>query len=392
MLKVLSITSIRSDFDLLSPLYDLFQDDSSIEFKLLVCGAHCSPSFGLTSRYIRDKQYPVLAEVESLVDGDSYSSRLKSAAVMLISSIDCIKNYNPNLIIVTGDREDCLMGSIIGSYLNIPVLHMYGGDHACDGHIDNPVRHAVSKLSTAHFVSHKKHKERLLSLGEEDKRIFQVGSISLDRFKNISRNKPCDYSIEEIDSSLSGEQKLALIIYHSLGDSVENSLSAVENMLMSLLSKGYKCAVLGTNSDPGHTDVIAKYNEIARSYPSKVLLLGTLTNDHFITLFDRCDLLIGNSSAGILEAASLKKPVINVGLRQSGRLSPPNVIFCQIHSSSILDAINKVETESFKEICAAVKNPYGDGFSAEKALSLIKSIDFPGLLRKTTDPLEVSIQ
>ena len=282
MLKILSVTSIRSDFDLLSPLYDLLQADSTVDLQLLVCGAHCSSSFGSTVNYIKDKNYPILVEVESLIDSDSYSSRLKSAAVMLISSIDSVKSYSPDLIMVTGDREDCLMGAIIGSYLNIPVLHFYGGDHASDGHVDNPVRHAVSKLSTVHFVSHESHKARLLSLGEENKRIFVVGSISLDRFKNVSIGKTSPPS--NVKAAVLHE-KSAIVIYHSLGENIEDPVQAIQNILTSLLDNGYECSILSTNSDPGHSDLIKKYNEIARLYPDKILMLGSLSNDKFIDLF-----------------------------------------------------------------------------------------------------------
>ena len=385
-MKILSITSIRSDFDLLSPLYDLFIADSSIEFKLLVSGSHLSHSFGLTVNHIVSKNYPILLEVESLISADTSSSRLKTASVMLISSVDSIKSFSPDLIIITGDREDCLMGAIIGSYLGIPTLHMYGGDHCTDGHVDNPIRHAVSKLSSAHFVSHELHKKRLLCMGETSDRIFTIGSISLDRFSN-SAPQASSGSPSIFDNFLCQSNKRALVIYHSLGIDVEDPSYTIDNIISSLVECNYNMVILSTNSDPGHASVLSKYHELSERYSERISLQQSLPNEMFIQLFSSCDILIGNSSAGILEASTFKKPVVNVGLRQTGRIAPDNVVFTSVHKADIISSIKETELISFKSTCDSIVNPYGDGNSAKRALHLIKTINFSTLLRKTSDPL-----
>ena len=389
-MKILSITSIRSDFDLLSPLYDLFLDDTDLDFKLLVCGSHLSASFGHTVDHIRSRGYPILVEIESLIDSDSPSSRLKSASIMLISSIDTIRTYSPDILIVTGDREDCLMGALTGAYLGIPVIHMYGGDHACDGHVDNPVRHAVSKLSTAHFVTHETHKQRLLSLGEDNERIFVVGNISLDRFCHHLKQFPESKTSPHINHFSGANLRSALVIYHSLGHDVEDPLTTMQNILESLVQSGYQSFVLSTNTDPGHLSVVNACKKLSSRHPDRVTLLGTLPNIEFIQLYRDCDLLIGNSSSGILEASTLHKPAINVGLRQQGRLAPSNVIFSSTQTSDIISAIQQVNHPSFVDACRLVRIPYGDGKSANNAYNLIKTIDFHHLLRKTSDPIDVN--
>ena len=380
-MKVLSFSSIRSDFDLLAPLYKLFVADQTIDFKLLICGAHCSPTFGSTFEFIKQQGFPILAKLESLLDSDSPSSRIKSASIMLISAIDIIASWEPDLIIVTGDREDCLMGSIIGNYLSIPVLHFYGGDHASDGHVDNPVRHAVSKLSTAHFVTHSEHKRRLIAIGEEDHRIHVIGNISLDRFRHLP--------IVSSEEKLLATRKTALVIYHPLGNNVEPATQAISNILDALMQNGYDCHVSSPNSDHGNRDVISTLATYVRNYPNQIFSFISLSNDKFVQLFSKCDVLIGNSSAGILEAASLRKPVINVGLRQTGRLAPENVIFTDTSKKNILKSLDLVDTSEFKQRCSIINNPYGDGQSAPRALSLIKSLDFSAMLRKTSDPLDL---
>jgi UDP-hydrolysing UDP-N-acetyl-D-glucosamine 2-epimerase len=381
-MKILSITSIRSDFDLLSPLYELFESDPAIDFKLLVCGAHCSPTFGSTISYIQEQRFSILAKIDSLLDSDSRSSRVKSASVMLISSIDIISGWNPNLIIVAGDREECLMGAIAGAYIGIPVLHFYGGDHSCDGHIDNPVRHAVSKLSTVHFVTHQSHKDRLLAIGEESERTFVIGNISLDRFLRLKHLSASPSPIQATDKS-------ALVIFHPLGDEIEPGSTAISNILEALIDEGYLCHISSPNSDPGNREILRVIAQYAEKYPSNIRPFGSLPNNVFIDLFASASVLIGNSSAGILEAPSLKKPVINVGLRQSGRLAADNVIFTGISKPAISTALKIVRTKEFIKACSSVVNPYGDGFSAIRALNLIKSINFLSILRKKADPLSL---
>ena len=182
-MKILALTSIRSDYDLLSPLYKLLHNDKSIDFKLLVSGAHLSKEFGYTVQFIKQDGFDTLLEIETLINSDTLKSKLKTASIFLLNVIDVISHYNPDVLLYAGDREDVVIGGLLGTYLHIPTIHFYGGDHELDGHEDTVIRHATSKLSTYHFVSNKQHYNRLLSIGEGQNRIYNIGSISLDRFK-----------------------------------------------------------------------------------------------------------------------------------------------------------------------------------------------------------------
>ena len=211
-MKILALTSIRSEYDLMSPLFFKLNNDPDIQLKLLVGGAHNSTSFGYTCKNIKDDGFDILLEVESLLDTNSNSGRLKSASILLISSIDIVKSFAPDLIVYAGDREEVMIGALLGGYLGIPTLHLYGGDHAADGHIDNPIRHAVSKLSTCHFVSTQEHKQRLLQLKEPESRIFTIGSIALDKFRLIDAKSNI---INEV-ASKAIKRPAAIFIYHPI--------------------------------------------------------------------------------------------------------------------------------------------------------------------------------
>ena len=286
-MKILSIASIRSDFDSLSPLYDLFLDDTNLDFKLLVCGSHLSASFGHTVDHIRSRGYPILVEIESLIDSDSPSSRLKNCqlCLLVLLTLSVPTHLTSLLLLEIGRIVD---GALTGAYLGIPVIHMYGGDHACDGHVDNPVRHAVSKLSTAHFVTHETHKQRLLSLGEDNERIFVVGNISLDRFCHHLKQFPESKTSPHINHFSGANLRSAPVIYHSLGHDVEDPLTTMQNILESLVQSGYQSFVLSTNTDPGHLFCCQRLQKLSSRHPDRVTLLGTLPNIEFIQLYRDC--------------------------------------------------------------------------------------------------------
>lgn len=381
-MKILAITSIRSEYDLMTPLFFKLNNDKDIEFKLLVGGAHNSPSFGYTRQDIKNDGFDILLEIESLIDADSKSGRLKSASVLLISSIDVVKAFNPDLIIYAGDREEVMIGALLGGYLGIPTLHLYGGDHAADGHIDNPIRHAVSKLSTCHFVSTEEHKKRLLNLKEPEHRIFNIGSISLDKFRLIAAKEGI---VKEVSQRVISKPA-ALVIYHPIQDEIADAPQIVRAILISLVKFGYHCFVGLPNTDPGNSEIRNVIHTFA-SECEDVTVYGNLGREDFVSLFKTSSLIVGNSSAGLLEAASIPIPCINVGARQRGRSCGSNVLFVEAECAEIEDAIRVASSESFQTQVKQVSNPYGDGHSADKAYSLIKSIDFKSMLAKKEDPL-----
>jgi len=381
-MKILALTSIRSDYDLLSSLYKLLNDDKDIEFKLLVSGAHLSSAHGYTKQYIESDGFEILLEIETLINADSNKSKLKTASLFLQNSIDIVSQFNPDLILYAGDREDVIMGGLLGTYLHIPTIHFYGGDHEAGGHEDTVIRHATSKLSTYHFVSSEEHANRLMKIGEVQSRIYNVGSISLDRFTQYDA-----FSIETITSKLKlpNIDKMALLIYHP-SPSVEDDDSYVfENILKSLEDENIFTFVSYPNTDSNSSkiiNIIEKYQKNSSFYFFK-----NLERELFLSIFKRSQFIIGNSSAGIYEAASVPIPAINVGKRQKDRMSGQNVRFCETRIQDIRETIQEVTSSAFLNSIQNMVNPYGDGKSAARAYKLIKSIELKKLLQKIEDPL-----
>jgi len=385
-MKILALTSIRSEYDLLTPLFFKLQADPLIDLKLIVGGTHNSPTFGNTYKDIESDGFNVLCRIESLLDADSPSARLKSAAILLISLIDIVRTYEPDLLIYAGDREEVLIGGMIGGYLGIPTVHFFGGDHAADGHVDNPVRHATSKMSTCHMVSTNQHYDRLRAIGEPSNRIFNIGSIALDKFIQTE----CIENIAQLVSGQVIEKPLAVFIYHPIKEEIGREGIIIHDALKALIKAGYHVFVGLPNSDPGNLAVREAIQTTAKRYKD-CTVYGNLPRVEFISLFKKCSLIVGNSSAGILEAASLPIACINIGERQRGRFCSTNVIFVDTNFDSIMSGILEANSLSFKQKLLVSENPYGDGHSAERAYNLIKSTDFKSLLAKKEDPLNEKV-
>ena len=383
-MKILACTSIRSDYDLMSPLYELLHADNEIELKLLVSGAHLSRNYGYSVEQIEKDGFDILLKAETLLSSDSYVSRIKSAGNLLLASVDTINEYQPDLIVYAGDREDVLIYSMIGGYLNIATAHFFAGDHAPDGYIDNPVRHATSKLSTAHFASLPIHGQRLQDLGENPKRINVIGNIALDRFVSFS---PLSEEIlgQSLDLSIF-DKSYAIVIFHPITEEKAMASTYFENILSALLSNGIPAYVGYPNVDPGNHSII----EVIQKYETNenFVFYKNLDRQVFLSLYKNASLLIGNSSSGVCEAASVQLPVVNVGKRQVGRFADENVKFVGGDYASIDKAIKAVTSQHFRNTIKDLTNSYGNGDSAKKAYDIIKKTNFNELLAKPDDPLQ----
>lgn len=384
MKKILAITTIRSDYDLMSPLFRLLHDDADIDLKLLVGGAHLSESFGYSIKQVKKDGFEILLEVESLLDASSKSSRIKSFSILLQNSIDSIASFDPDLILYAGDREDVMLGAMVGGYLEIPTLHFYGGDHVNDGHIDNSIRHATSKLSTAHFVTLEVHKKRLISMGEPSHRIFVTGNISLDKFVSFS-----PYSINKIKKIFdikNGFDTFALMIFHPTLQDEEKPEVIFDNILKVLKEKKINTFVSYPNVDPGNYEIRKVIEHYSKD--NNFVFYKNLERDLFLSIYKQSKFILGNSSSGVCEAASIPIPALNIGTRQTGRYAEENVVFVNSKLENILQGITKVTDKDFQISIQKMQNPYGIGDSAKRSFDIIKNTDFKNLLLKTEDPLE----
>lgn len=380
--RILSFTGIRSDYDLMSELYQKINEQQDMEIKLIVSGAHLSDTYGYTYSCIKDDNIPVLATIESLIDSNSKASRIKSMSILLQSCIHSVESYNPDLIMYAGDREDVMVGALIGAYLNIPTAHFFGGDHASDGNVDNTIRHATSKLSSFHFVTNETSAERLLKMGEVKDRIYNVGSPAIDKFISTPFIKK-----EELLTKFHKNywEDYAVLIYHPIMGEEQMASEYFKEILIALDKEKINTFVGYPNIDSGNREIIKIINEF--KHKKHISVYKNLRRNDFINLLRDASFLIGNSSAGLYEAPSIPLGVVNVGNRQKGRLATDNVIFVNQGVDNIRKGIREVTSDYFRSELSKVKSPFGNGNSSDKVINILNSIDSEHYSSKCEDPL-----
>ncbi len=381
--RILAFSGIRSDYDLLSGLYKKIANDPFLELGLVVSGAHLSDTYGYTVKHIEEDGLPIVERIESLFDANSPGSRLKSASVLLQCCLQTVQRFSPHVILYAGDREDAMVAAMVGAYTSIPTIHFFGGDHTVDGNVDNPVRHAISKLSSLHFTIHDEHKRRLMAMGEEENRIYVIGNPALDEFV-----KTPWLPLSEVLTAMERTKwdKYAIVIYHPILGQEKTACEGFKIILDALKANDIKAFVGCPNSDAGNRDILKMIN--SRKNDENFCFFGNVSRTIFINLLRHSMFLIGNSSAGIVEAPSIPLGVVNVGSRQVGRLSAGNVVFVDQKKEAVCQGITTVLSEKFQTELSRVLPIYGDGNSVDRALALIKTIDFSQYIRKTEDALK----
>ncbi len=366
----------------MSGLYRALDEAPDFEVGLVVMGAHLSPTYGMSVREIEADAIDIVARVETLLDSDSRSARLQAIGIALTAIVPILHNFRPDLLVYPGDREDVLIGAMLSAYLRIPSIHFFGGDHSTDGIVDNPVRHAASKMSSIHFVTHEVHRDRLIAMGEAPERCYLVGSPALDKFRTTKT-----YTKEAVLTSIGVHNcsEYALVIFHPLPGHEEFAGQQFEEILRTLKELGYYTIVSYPNIDSGSKriiDIIQRWKD-----EDGVTFYRNLSREVFINVMRHASFMIGNSSAGILEAPSLHLPAINVGERQKERLCSNNVLFVDPTREDIVRAVDIATSQEFRRKLEQTESPFGDGHSVERCVRLLREIPFDQYISKIEDPL-----
>jgi len=372
MRKIAVITGIRSEYDILYSVMKAIDEHPALELNVIVTGAHLSEAYGYSIKEIEKDGFPIAEKIESLLNADTLSSRIKSGAIQLLGLIQALDRIKPQMIVILGDREEAIMSALAGVYMNIPVAHLCGGDKVW-GNVDDTIRHAVTKLSHIHFPTTQENAERIIKMGEEKWRVHSVGNPGLDRLMTteyISREKLSEKLGFDVTSG-----PVILLIQHPLSSEMEMAGEQMRITMEAIKEMKIKTLVGYPNSDAGGQKIIDVINEYAEKLPFVKPYIN-LSRTEFVNLLRIADVLIGNSSCGILEAPLLKLPVINVGNRQKNRQHAENVIFVPHDKRVIIKAVQAVlNDEGFIEKVKNCVNPYGDGHSGERIARILVEIN-----------------
>src|SRR5216683_2928341 len=308
------VTVSRSDYGHLRPVIDGIRGAPDLELVLFVGGMHLAPEFGTTVREIEADGIPVAERIEMLEKGDTPEAVAISTGRGVEGFARAFARRRPDLVVVLGDRFEMLAAAVAALPFALPVAHIHGGE-VSEGAMDNQIRHAITKLAHVHFASADVHARRIARMGEEAWRIHTVGAPGLDRLAGLA-------ALEKSDGML-------VITY--------------------------------PNADTSGRVIIDRLEEFAGRHPGRCRLVRSLGERLYLSLLSHADVMIGNSSSGLIEAPSFGLPAVNIGARQRGRLRGANVIDVEPARDEILRGIETAQTPAFKALARAGANPYGDG-------------------------------
>ncbi|MBT1247037.1 MULTISPECIES: UDP-N-acetylglucosamine 2-epimerase [unclassified Thermosipho (in: thermotogales)] len=367
MNKICIFTGTRAEYGLLYPLMKKIKEEDEFELQIMASGMHLSPEFGLTYKEIEKDGFKINEKIEILLSSDSSIGINKSIGLGLISFSETLKQLNPDILIILGDRFEALSIAIAAYIMKIPIAHLHGGEKT-EGVIDEGIRHSITKMSYLHFTSTEEYRRRVIQLGENPERVFNVGAIGLDNIRNL---KLLDK--EELEKELNFElgKKNILFTYHpvTLDDKqLDGELKEVFEALKELVNIGYKIIITKSNADEGGRRINKYIDEFSSKYSNKVLAVTNLGTLKYLSTMKYVDLVMGNSSSGIIEAPSFKIPTVNIGERQRGRVKGNSIIDVKSSKKKILEAVKKAERVDREKII----NPYDQGGATEKIYNILK--------------------
>lgn len=370
MKKILAVTGIRSEYDIISSVLRAINDHDDLELRVVVTGAHLSDAYGHTIDEIRADGFMIIDEIESLINSDSLSARVKGLGLQLQGLVQTVIREKPQILLVLGDREESMATALVGAYTNIPVAHICGGDRVV-GNVDDQVRHAVTKLAHLHFTTNQESADRVLALGEQSFRVHMVGNPGLDRILHVPQLNSAELS-DRLGFRINDDEPLLLVIQHVISTETNFAYQQMRQTMEAISDLGIKTVLCYPNTDAGGQQMIRAIREF--ELLPNLFTAKSIPRIEFINLLRRASCLLGNSSAGILEAPLLKLPVVNVGNRQKGRLHAENVVFVPHEKDAIISAVrNAIFDPEYRAKVAYCSNPYGDGQSSQRIADILAS-------------------
>lgn len=373
MKKVCVVTATRAEYGLLKPVIEKINKSESLELQIVVTGAHLSPEFGLTYQEIEKDGYSITAKVEMLLSSDTSVGITKSMAVALMGFADCFDRYRPDMVVLLGDRYETLVVAIAAMIAKIPVAHIQGGE-ITEGAYDDAIRHSITKMSQLHFASTEEYRKRIIQLGEQPERTYNVGALGVENIKKISL-----WSKEKLEDNLNFifEDKTIMVTYHPVTlDSISSEIQFKNLLEVIEKNKDLKVIFTKANADTDGRIINRMIDEYVEKNKDRCIAFTSLGQVRYLSALQFCKAVVGNSSSGIIETPSFHIPTVNIGNRQQGRISAKTVVHCGYEIKDIKDALEKVLADDFQQMIKEEYNPYeGNNTSyliveeIEKALS-----------------------
>ncbi len=379
--RIAVVTTSRADYShLYWPLRELAAH-SGIELGIIPLGPHLSPEFGNTVAEIERDGFPIVARIECLLSSDTDAGMAKTIGVAILGLADALSAWRPDLMLLIADRYEMLAPATVALALRIPVAHIEGGE-VSQGAIDDQVRNALTKLAHIHFTSTETARRRVIAMGEEPWRVHHIGAPSLD---HLRRSQLLDRASLQASLGVPLSRPTIVAVWHPV-TILRDTNAEAEALFAALEETAAPLIFVYPNADAGGRALIERTKALAATRPLTHIFMN-LDPITYWSLLGQVDALVGNSSSGIMEAASFALPVVNVGMRQQGRERARNIIDVPADTSAICTALKRALDPEFRASLSGMVNPYGNGTAAEAIANVLASAPLDQLLIKQPTPL-----
>ncbi len=372
MIKICVFTGGRAEYGLLNPLLYKIDADQDLELQLFVSGMHLCPEFGMTKNIIENDGFQIDEAVEMILSSDTPSSTAKSIGLGIISFADALTRLRPDYVLTLGDRFENFAFCATAWTLRIPIIHIQGGE-VTSGALDDQYRHCISKLSHFHFTATETYRRRVIQLGEAPERVFNVGALNVEALSNINildqneLSRLCNFPVSK---------KTILVTFHPSTLDSQPSSTLFSELLIALdeIKSEHNFIFTKTLADTDGRIINDMIDQYALANSEIVLVSTSLGQLKYISALHHVGLVIGNSSSGIIETASIPVATIDIGMREQGRIKPDNVIWASCNSNEILAAIRQAKSASHAMITNNVTNPYFKENTSENIISILRTL------------------
>jgi len=377
--KLCVVTGTRAEYGLLRFLMEGIERSSVLRLQVIATGIHLSPEFGLTYGEIEQEGFRIDKKVEMVLSADTPSAIAKSTGLGMIGFADAFVELKPDAVVILGDRYEMLSAAFPALSARIPIVHISGGE-TTEGAFDEAIRHSISKMAWLHFVAAEDYRQRVIQLGEDPGRVFNVGGLGVDTIRRtglLSR----DELVRKTGIQLGGQN--LMVTYHpvTLG---HNSSQKQFQKLLNVLDEAKDIYLIFTmpNSDPDGRVIKQMIDDFVSSQSKRSVVFNSMGQLTYLSALQYMDGMVGNSSSGLTEAPTFKIGTVNIGDRQKGRLRAESVIDCEPTEDSIREALKKLYSEEFRDTLKTVENPYGDGGATARILDVLEKAPLPKLPQK----------
>jgi len=377
--KICVVTGTRAEYGLLTNVMREIKASTQLKLQLVACAAHLSERHGMTVNQIVSDGFKVDARVEMLGESDDRLAMAKAVAKGVAGFAEAYEALQPDCVLLLGDRYEILAAAQSALLMNIPIAHIHGGE-VTEGAVDEAIRHAITKMATLHFTAAEPYRQRVIQMGEQPDRVFNVGAPGLDVINTMPR---LTKEALEKELNLNFNRPVCLVTYHPVTWGDDSGLQALNDLFLALESFSEATVIwTGANADAQGQQINALVEQWIAGSALAAKFVTSLGSQRYLSLMAIADVVIGNSSSGIIEAPATGTSTVNIGTRQQGRLRSPSVIDCHDDKESMIEAIQTALSPEFQHVAQQKQSVYGSGQTAQRITETLTAFEFDRITGK----------